>query len=155
MNHTDHANLARLESLNLSRIDPKHFRWYAEIVEGGSVLYHRPGVSALHEGPDGLSRNVEGRDQLILSKSTECDYWRARIKGIQTALRDGTAEDEEQEARTVDKVPVKDLEPFPHAKGLAVSLNYERKSQEHKYGGTARGDESKGEVPSKNIKKKN
>ena len=111
-------------------------------------------MSALHKGPDGLSRNVEGRDQLILSKSTECDYLRDRIKGIQTALRDGTAEDEEQEARTVDKVPVKELEPFPHAKGLAVSLNYERKSQEHKYGGTARGDESKGDVPSKNYKKK-
>lgn len=54
-------------------------------------------MSALHKGPDGLSRNVEGRDLLILSKSTECDYWRARIKGIQAALRDGTAEDEEQE----------------------------------------------------------
>lgn len=30
VNHTDHANLARLESLNLSRIDPKHFRWYRD-----------------------------------------------------------------------------------------------------------------------------
>ena len=73
----------------------------------------------------------------------------------ETALRDGTAEDEEQEARTVDKVPEKELKPFPHAKGLAVSLNYERKSQEHKYGGTASGDESKGDIPSKSNKKKN
>jgi hypothetical protein len=32
VNHTDHANLARLESLDLHRIDPKHFRWYQEIV---------------------------------------------------------------------------------------------------------------------------
>ena len=48
-NHTDHANLARLESLDLARIDPKHFRWYAEIVEGGSLLYHRPGVGALRK----------------------------------------------------------------------------------------------------------
>ena len=34
VNHTDHANLARLESLDLHRIDPKHYRWYQEVVEG-------------------------------------------------------------------------------------------------------------------------
>ena len=33
-------------------------------------------------------------------------------------------------------------------------MNYERKSQEHKYGGTARGDESKENVPIKTKKKK-
>ena len=47
VNHTDHANLARLESLDLTRINPKHFHWYAEVVEGGSLLYHRPRVSAM------------------------------------------------------------------------------------------------------------
>ena len=65
VNHTDHANLTRLESLDLSRIDPKHYRWYQEVVEGGSLLLHRAGASSLHKGPDGLGRNVEGRDHLI------------------------------------------------------------------------------------------
>ena len=69
-----------------------------------------------------MSRNVEGRDQLILAKSAECDYRRDRIKGITRALRDGTAEDEEQEARTVDKVPKEELKPSPNAKGLAASI---------------------------------
>eukprot|EP00973_Karenia_brevis_P054017 7503272-Karenia_brevis.AAC.1 len=36
VNHTDHANLARLENLNVHRIEPKHYRWYQEVVEGGS-----------------------------------------------------------------------------------------------------------------------
>ena len=79
VNHTDHANLARLESLELCRIDPKHYRWFQEVVECGSLLLHRPGASALHKGPDVLSRNVEGRDQLILSKSTEWTGYRNRI----------------------------------------------------------------------------
>ena len=123
MNHTDHANLAQLESMDLSRIDPKHFRWFAAIVAGGSLLVHRPGLSALHKGPNGLSRNVEGRDQLILTKRSEYEYWHGRIKGITAALRDGTAEDEEQQALTDDTVPEDKLKPLPRAKGLAVSLN--------------------------------
>ena len=61
---------------------------------------------------------MEGRDQLILAKSTECVYWRGRIKGITKALRDGTAEDEEQEARTVDKAPGKSSSLFPMLKDL-------------------------------------
>ena len=76
INHTDHANLARLENLDLAHIEPKHYRWFSEVVEGGSLLLHRPGVSALHKGPDGLSRNVEGRDQLILAKSSEWKGYR-------------------------------------------------------------------------------
>ena len=44
INHTDHANLARLDTLELNRIDPKHYRWFVEIVSGGSLLLHRPGV---------------------------------------------------------------------------------------------------------------
>ena len=42
VNHTDHANLARLETLELHRIDPKHYRWFQEVVAGGSLLLHRP-----------------------------------------------------------------------------------------------------------------
>ena len=45
------------------------------------LLLHRPGVSALHKGPDGLSRNVEGRDRLILARSADWDEMRNRIRG--------------------------------------------------------------------------
>ena len=101
VNHTDHANLARLdtmrkahgscstsglESLELNRIDSNHYRWSAEVTEGGSLLLHRPGTSALHKGPDGFCRNVEGRDKLILAKSTAWTHYRKRIKGVREAI---------------------------------------------------------------------
>ena len=118
------------------------------------MLLHKPGVSAQHKGPDGLSRNVEGRDQLILAKSSGWEHWRDRIKGITKALREGIAEeDDDQELLTVDKVPPEELKPFPHAQGLAVSLNYEHKSQEHKFSGTARGDKAaRGKVAEVTVK---
>ena len=74
------------------------------------MLLHRPGVSALHKGPDGLSRNVEGRDHLILAKSTEWDGYRDRIGGITAAIASGVADDEEPEALTVERVPADKLE---------------------------------------------
>ena len=86
INHTDHANLARLDSLDLNRIEPKHYRWYQEICEGGSLLIYRPGTSALHKGPDGLSRNCEGRDKLILAKQNDWTDCRKRIRGICDAI---------------------------------------------------------------------
>ena len=43
---TDHANLTRFEYLPLERIDAKHYRWHAEIVQGGSLLLYRPGTGA-------------------------------------------------------------------------------------------------------------
>ena len=91
INHTDHANLARLESIDLSSIDPKHYRWYQEIRAGGSLLLFRPGASSLHKGPDGLSRNVEGRDKLILAKTSEWHALRKRIRGITEAIDRGLA----------------------------------------------------------------
>ncbi len=145
INHTDHANLARLENLDLRRIDPKHYRWYQEVVEGGSILLHRPGEHSLHKGPDGLSRNVEGRDRLILAKSTEWAHIRNRIRGIGEAIQEGQADDDEPEALTMevlDKTVPEELKPLPTAEGLAVSLNYEKSSQEHKYQNNARGDVS-------------
>ena len=36
--HTDHANLTRMEYLPLERIDAKHYRWHAELVQGGCLL---------------------------------------------------------------------------------------------------------------------
>ena len=93
--HTDHANLARMDCMDLTRIDPKHFRWYQEITEGGSLLLHRPGVSAHNKGPDGISRNPEGRDSLILAKSGEWEGFRARIQGIKNEILEGRAGDDE------------------------------------------------------------
>ncbi len=133
--HTDHANVVRIETMDLNRIEPKHFRWWSEVTEGGSLLLHRPGESSLCKGPDGLSRNVEGRDHLILANNSEWEHHRARVRGIEQAILSGENDDEEAEALTVDKVPEDKLEPLPHDEGLAVTLNYEHKNQEHKFGG--------------------
>ena len=130
--HTDHANLARLDSLPLSRIDPKHYRWYQEIVEGGSLLLHRPGVSALHKCPDGLSRNVEGRDHLILAKSSEWTDYRDRIRGIQRAIEE-EPDDGGAGALTCEMLPKEKLEPLPYDQGLAASLQYEKREQDAKH----------------------
>ena len=53
--HTDHANIARVEGLPLSRVEPKHFRWNSELRQGGSRLLHRPGAGT----PPGARRNFE------------------------------------------------------------------------------------------------
>ena len=45
-----------------------------------------------------MSRNVEGRDQLILAKSSEWEGYRARIKGVAEKIRSGEAEDAELRA---------------------------------------------------------
>ena len=129
----------------MHRIDPKHYRWYQEITEGGSLLLFRPGVSALHKGPDGLSRNCEGRDWLILAKDSEWKEYRNRIRGICDAIAQGLADDDEPEALTIEKISKEDpkrLEPMPYAQGLAASQNYEKKSQERKYCQSARGEKS-------------
>ena len=140
--HTDHANLVRLDALDIVRIDPKHIRWYQEIVEGGSLLLHRPGESTLHRGPDGLSRNCEGRDQLILAKSSEWESHRQTIRGIVASIDAGEADDEDPEMLTMEKLE-KDspeaLAPLPPAQGLAVALSYEKGTQERKGKPAARG----------------
>ena len=55
--HTDHGALTRLEYLPLPRIEPKHFRWHAELVSGGSFFLYRAGTGAAHNVPDALSRH--------------------------------------------------------------------------------------------------
>jgi hypothetical protein len=40
--HTDHGSITRLEYLPLDRIDAKHYRWHAEITQGGTLLLYRP-----------------------------------------------------------------------------------------------------------------
>ena len=54
--HTDHANITRLDALPLARVEPKHFRWITELLQGGSRLVYRPGSGVLHKGPDAISR---------------------------------------------------------------------------------------------------
>ena len=78
--HTDHANIARVEGLPLERVESKQFRWNSELRQGGSRLLHRPGLGTLHKGPDGISRDPEGRDRLILARTTEWDRYRAIIR---------------------------------------------------------------------------
>ena len=102
--HTDHANVARLDALPIDRIDPKHYRWYAEVTEGGSLCLYRPGTSTAHRGPDGLSRNPEGRDRLILANQAEWTDIRERIRGIQRIIQSGEADDEDPEPLTIERV---------------------------------------------------
>ena len=65
---------------------------------------NRPGASALHKGPAGLRRNFEGRDQSILAKSSEWAEYRRRIRGIFDDIVEGKADDDEQEALTVEQI---------------------------------------------------
>ena len=84
------------------------------------MLLHRPGTSGLHKGPDGLSRNPEGRDQLLLAKQAEWKHYRNRITGICDTITRGEAEDDEPEALTIEKVEATSTEklvPFPTQRG--------------------------------------
>ena len=87
--HTDHALITRLEYMDLGKIEAKHFRWYAALTQDGSLLLYRAGTGALHSMPDALSRNPRRRDGLILSRTGEWQYWRARIKGITEEIASG------------------------------------------------------------------
>ena len=160
--HTDHANLARIECLALSRVEPKMLRWYQEIVEGGSLLMHRPGASTLHRGPDGISRNPEGRDKLIMAKDSEWDGFRQRIRGIIEAVRSGEADDDEPQALTIEhleRTRPDALEPPPRrsrARGvLAIRAWLAPRSYEAlRSGGKAsRRSSSKGEFQTKRQSK--
>merc|ERR1712139_754532 len=84
--HTDHANLTRLEYLPLDRIDAKHFRWHAELVQGGSLLLYRPGTGAMHKLPDALSRHPPMRDALNLSRIGDWTKFRHVIREAQDSI---------------------------------------------------------------------
>ena len=81
--------------MDLGKIEAKHFRWYAALTQDGSLLLYRAGTRALHGMPDALSRNPRGRDGLILSRTGEWQYWRARIKEIAEEIASGTFDDED------------------------------------------------------------
>ena len=111
--HTDHANISRLEALPLARIDAKHFRWCSELLQGGSRLHHRPGLSASSRGPDAISRHPEGCDQLVLDRASEWNRHRAAIRGVQQSIVDGEFDDDEPVAVRVSDLPPEKLEPAP------------------------------------------
>ena len=98
---TDHANIARLEALPLDRVGSKHYRWLSELLKGGSLLLYRPGAGVLHRAPDGISRNPEGRDRLLLARSGEWRDQRARIRGVRKAIEHGDFDDEEPKLQDI------------------------------------------------------
>ena len=106
------------------------------------MLLYRAGESSLHRGPDGLSRDAEGRDLLILARDSESTGYRARISGVVQSIIRGEGDDEAAEALTIEKIEREHperLKPLPPEQGLSVSLNYERK-QNHKPKKTDRGE---------------
>ena len=114
--HTDHANIARLESLPLERIEAKHYRWNSELLQGGSKLLHRPGVGLLHRAPDGLSRHPEGRDRLILAKASEWHEHRANIRGAEIVVAGivaGEFDDDEPVEVRIEDLSSEVLAPVP------------------------------------------
>ena len=102
--HTDDGNAARLEHLPVERIEAKHFRWHAEITQGGSLLLYRAGTGTLHKVPDGLSRNPPSRDELILARAGEWARHRAAIRGVEDAMDRGEFDDEEPELYQPEKL---------------------------------------------------
>ena len=100
--HTDHGSLTRLEYLPLARIEAKHYRWHAEITQGGAKLLYRPGTGALHMIPDGLSRNHPDRDGLVTARIGDWTQHRAVIRGIQSSIVAGHFDDEEPEQYKYD-----------------------------------------------------
>ena len=82
-----------MEYLPWDRIDPKHFRWHAEVVQGGCLIIYKPGTGAMHRLPDALSRHPEIRDALNLARIGEMSQWRKVIRGLQEAMADGADEE--------------------------------------------------------------
>ena len=81
--HTDHGTITRIEYLPLARIDAKHYRWHAELTQGGSVLLYRAGTGALHTLPDALGRHPPDRDRLVLARIGEWTQLRSTIRRVQ------------------------------------------------------------------------
>ena len=77
---TDHANLTRLALLPLDRIEPLHFRWYAELTGDGCELLAISGRSQLLAAADAISRNHERRDELMAQRTEDISTMRQRIR---------------------------------------------------------------------------
>ena len=95
--HTDHGTLVRLEYLPLDRIDAKHYRWFAEITQGGDVILYNPGTSVLHKVADGLSRECPYRDRLLLGRVGDWAQTRRNIRGVEKETANGQFTDDDPE----------------------------------------------------------
>ena len=88
-----HATIVRQLSLPAKRLDPKHYRWLCEVVEGGTRLVHRPGASTVHRGPDGLSRSPPSHTALLLCRERDWTAFRAQMHGLEELERTADVED--------------------------------------------------------------
>ena len=120
--HTDHANIARVEGLPLERVEAKHFRWNSELRQGGSRLLHRPGIGTLHKGPDGISRHPEGRDRLILARTSEWEKFRNIIRGVDDGIEAGKFDDDDPVTVEISSVPEEALLPVPYSELKAAGV---------------------------------
>ena len=71
-----------------------------------------------------------------MAKLSEWTDTHARICGFCESIARGEADEDDQEPMTIEKLEKEQPEklvPLPHDQGLAVSLTYERSSQEHKF----------------------
>ena len=112
MIHTDHANLTRFEYLPLDRIDAKHYRWHAELIQGGCLLLYRPGAGVLHRLPDALSRNPQSRDALNLARIGDWTKHRKVIRGIQQSVSQGELDDEDPPLHVFEVLELGDVVPW-------------------------------------------
>ena len=103
-------------------------------MEGSSLLLYRGGKTALHAAPDGISRNPEGRDRLLLATQAEWVHWRDRIRGIEEAILAGECEDDDPAMLTIEQVEKDNpeaLTPSPLEEGLQVTLRHEQGREAH------------------------
>ena len=66
---------------------------------------HRPGIGTLHKGPDGISRHPEGRDRLILARTSEWEKFRNTIKGVDDGIEAGEFDDDDPLTVEISSVP--------------------------------------------------
>ena len=66
---SDHANVTKLQTIDLQDIEPKHLRWIAEIIADGSEVRSLAGRSA--RLGDGTSRKPIDRDELLAQRTAD------------------------------------------------------------------------------------
>lgn len=81
----------------MDRLDAKHYRWRAELIQGGCLLYYRPGAGQMHRLPDALSRNPESREVLNLARIGDWTQQKEVIRGVQASVTSGEFADDEPE----------------------------------------------------------
>jgi len=77
---TDHANLCRLATMPLERVEPLIFRWFAELTGDGTKLLPLAGRSQILVAADALSRNHPDRDLLLGARSEDLNALKRQIR---------------------------------------------------------------------------